>query len=72
MSNQSRLLRRTEVTTRTGLGRTSIYRGIANGSFPKPVQIGPRSVAWREQDVSAWIESRTEGTRPAVTPRRVA
>jgi prophage regulatory protein len=58
------LLRRPEVSARTGLSRTGIYQRVKRGTFPEPRQIGPRSVAWIESEVSTWIESRIAGTRP--------
>jgi prophage regulatory protein len=53
------ILRLHEVSRAVGLGRTSIYRRIAAGTFPRPVQLGPsaRAVGWRESDVIEWIES---------------
>lgn len=41
-----RLLRLKQVRTITGLGRSTIYRWMEAGRFPKPVRLGPRSVAW--------------------------
>ncbi|MFM0161339.1 helix-turn-helix transcriptional regulator [Paraburkholderia sediminicola] len=45
------------LTERTGLSRSEIYRRIKNGSFVKPISLGPRSVGWLESDVSAWLDS---------------
>jgi prophage regulatory protein len=42
----------------TGLGRSTIYRWIADGSFPAPVCLGPRAVAWRWSDLDRWTQSR--------------
>ena len=42
----------------TGLGRSTIYRWIADGSFPRPVRLGPRAVAWRWADLDRWTRSR--------------
>jgi prophage regulatory protein len=42
----------------TGLGRSTIYRWIADGSFPPPVRLGPRAVAWRWSDLDRWTRSR--------------
>jgi len=42
----------------TGLGRSTIYRWIADGSFPPPVRLGPRAVAWRWSDLDQWTRSR--------------
>ena len=41
-----------------GLGRSTIYRLVANGAFPAPVHLGPRAVAWRWSDLDQWSESR--------------
>jgi prophage regulatory protein len=56
--SEQRLLRRAEVVKMTGLGRSSIYRLMAAGSFPRPVRLSQRSVAWRSTDLSKWINSR--------------
>ena len=42
----------------TGLGRSTIYRWVADGSFPPPVRLGPRAVAWRWSDLDQWTQSR--------------
>ena len=39
-----RFMRLTEVIRDTGLGRSSIYKRIAEGVFPKPVPLGGRTV----------------------------
>lgn len=44
----------------TGLGRSTIYNYIADGSFPKPVSLGARAVAWVESEVQDWILERIE------------
>jgi prophage regulatory protein len=54
-----RLLARLPVVLKvTGLGRSTIYRWIADGSFPPPVRLGPRAVAWRWSDLDRWTSSR--------------
>ena len=54
-----RLLARLPVVLNmTGLGRSTIYRWIADGSFPAPVRLGPRAVAWRWSDLDRWTSSR--------------
>jgi len=56
----TRLIRIREVQHRVGLGRSTIYRWMAQGKFPKPVQIGSYSVAWKENDIEQWISRRIE------------
>jgi prophage regulatory protein len=52
------LARLPTVLKATGLGRSTIYRLIADGSFPAPVRLGPRAVAWRWSDLDQWTLSR--------------
>jgi prophage regulatory protein len=60
-TQRERLLRRPEVEKMTGRGRSAIYEGISNGTFPAPVKIGPRAVAWPESTIAQWIADRIEG-----------
>jgi prophage regulatory protein len=53
--NQIRLLRCPSVTHVTGLGRSTIYKKMKEGTFPRPLKISVRHVAWREQDILDWI-----------------
>ncbi len=53
-----KLLRRPEVEARTGLSRSTLYDWMKRGEFPVPVKLGARLVAWRESEVTAWLESR--------------
>lgn len=53
-----KLLRRPEVEARTGLSRSTVYLWMKLGQFPCPVRLGSRLVAWRESDVSAWLQNR--------------
>ena len=66
-----RFIRLNEVLSRTGYGRTSIYRKMEDGSFPRSVKLGgppvdpeafdSRAVAWIENEVEQWIDSMIEG-----------
>jgi prophage regulatory protein len=57
------------VMARVGYGRASIYNMIAAGTFPAPVKLGPRAVAWRESDLACWIASRS--TAQAAEPEHL-
>ena len=52
-----RLLRLPEVLNRTGLSRSTLY---ADSTVPRSVKIGPRAVAWDEDEINAWIEAKLE------------
>ena len=56
-----RMLRRKEVEAITGRSRSAIYEGVAAGTFPKPVKIGARAVAWPESVIRNWIAERIDG-----------
>lgn len=56
----TRLIRLPEVQHRVGLGRSTIYRWMSEGKFPKPVQLGGYAVAWAEDELEAWIAKRLE------------
>lgn len=66
----TRLIRIKEVQHRVGLGRSTIYRWMAQDKFPKPVQLGGHLVAWQERSINSWInncqadlKSRTSGPK---------
>lgn len=59
-----RLLRLPEVKEKVGLSRTAIYKLIAAGAFPRQISIAPRTVAWSQDDLEAWIEERLNGHEP--------
>ena len=54
----TRLIRLDEVKRRKGFQKSSIYNGIAGGTFPQPVPLGARAVAWVEDEIQEWINSR--------------
>jgi predicted DNA-binding transcriptional regulator AlpA len=41
----------------------NIYSWIKAKSFPAPVKLGPRSVAWLKEEVDAWVTARVATTR---------
>jgi prophage regulatory protein len=55
--NNDRILRIRTVLDRTGLSRSTLYRKVQNGTFPKQVQISTRCAGWRESSVNAWMKN---------------
>lgn len=51
------LIRLPELLALTSKSRSTLYREISNGTFPAPVRIGARAVAWRASDITEWLES---------------
>ena len=46
------------VSGKVGLSRGSIYVYMNAGTFPRSIKIGPRRVAWIEQEIDEWIMQR--------------
>jgi prophage regulatory protein len=53
------LLRLPQVMKATGLARSTVYKLVAARSFPVPVRITGRSVAWHAMEVQTWIGERS-------------
>jgi prophage regulatory protein len=53
-----RILRPREVTEFTGLSRTTIWRAVKAGTFPKPVRLTPSTIGWCQTDLAHWIAER--------------
>lgn len=56
--SSERLIRLPEVRQRVGLGRSTIYRLMELGSFPKARKLGPRAIAWSEGEIDSWIKAK--------------
>jgi prophage regulatory protein len=61
-SNSALFLRIGTVVRITGLGRSTIYRLMADAQFPSPVRLTKRVVAWRRTDLERWSEGRPTAT----------
>lgn len=55
-----KIIRLKDVIDFTGLGRSTVYKYISEGTFPKPVSLGDRCVGWVEGEVHDWILARIE------------
>jgi predicted DNA-binding transcriptional regulator AlpA len=42
------------------ISRSSWWSGIKAGRYPKPVKLGPRTTAWRVEDIRALITQFSE------------
>lgn len=54
-SRPLRLIRLAEVKFRTGLSRSTIYRRMEEGTFPRSRSLGGSIVAWAEHEIDHWI-----------------
>ncbi len=55
VSNKERIIRLKTVLTRTGLSRSTLYRKIGEGTFPRQVPISLHGTGWHESAVDRWI-----------------
>jgi len=56
----NRCVRIRQVCEMTGMSRASVYRKMADGTFPKSFKIGESMSAWRVATIEAWIAEREQ------------
>lgn len=39
------------------IGRSTWWAGVRSGRFPKPVKLGPRTTAWKVEDIRKLIDT---------------
>ena len=52
-----RMLRLNTVLDRTGLSRSTLYRKIEAGTFPRQIRIAQRCCGWRESAINEWLQN---------------
>ena len=52
-----RIVRMKTVLARTGLSKSTIYRKIAEGTFPPRIRISINGAGWKESDINRWVEN---------------
>jgi prophage regulatory protein len=58
MTAAKQFLRLPDVIKMVGKSRTAIYRDIQGGTFPAPIRIGARAVAWDSTAIETWQQAR--------------
>ena len=58
-----RILRLHEVKNSTGLSRSTIYGRMSDGTFPKHISLGPRTVGWLENEIQDWLQRQIQTSR---------
>ncbi|MFG1402072.1 helix-turn-helix transcriptional regulator [Xanthobacter sediminis] len=59
MPAPDRIVRLKTVLARTGLSRSTIYRKIAEGTFPAQLKISTNGAGWKESDLDRWVANPT-------------
>jgi prophage regulatory protein len=52
-----RILRIGTVLQLTGLSRSTLYRKVQRGEFPKQIKLSERCAGWRQSSVNAWMRN---------------
>jgi len=60
------ILREAKVKETTGLSKSTRWRLEKAGDFPKKVQLSPRAVGWRAEEVIQWCKERCEAKKGPV------
>ncbi len=60
MADTMRMLRLPDVCEVTGMSSTTIWRREKDGQFPRRRRLGANLVAWRSDEIEAWIEALPE------------
>ncbi|TPN83203.1 AlpA family phage regulatory protein [Mesorhizobium sp. CU2] len=55
MAEADRIIRLRTVLARTGLSRSTMYRKIAEGTFPGQIKISVNGAGWKESDINRWV-----------------
>ncbi|WP_157814664.1 AlpA family phage regulatory protein [Janthinobacterium sp. 64] len=75
MNEVQKFLRLAAVIEVTGRSRNTILRGAKDGSFPSPVHVSPRAIAWIPAEVAKWQKNAStrvkEEVRCQAMPRGV-
>jgi len=62
----TRILRLKQVAGIVGLGKSSIYRKVQEGTFPPPIKLGSaRASGWISTEVFDWIDDQIRRSRNA-------
>ena len=52
-----RILRINAVLQQTGLSRSTLYRKVQRGEFPRQIKLSERCAGWRQSSISAWMRN---------------
>ena len=52
----ARLLRVHQILELIPIGKSSWWRGVADGRYPQPIKLGRNTTVWRESEILALIE----------------
>jgi predicted DNA-binding transcriptional regulator AlpA len=57
-------LRLPQVLSLVPISKSAWWEGCKTGRFPKPVKLGPRTTAWKAEDIAALVKQLGGEARP--------
>ena len=57
LDTADRFLRIGSVLRLTGLSRSTLYRKVQQGTFPRQVKLSERCAGWRKSSIEAWMRN---------------
>jgi prophage regulatory protein len=64
----SRIIDKRAVLARVPFGNTTLYEGVREGWFPRPLKLTSKSVGWLESEIDAWIAARAAERASTASP----
>ncbi|XVJ69645.1 MAG: AlpA family phage regulatory protein [Rhizobacter sp.] len=58
----SGFMRQKQVLVLVPFSKSTLWRRVQEGSFPKPVKLSPRVTVWRTSDIQSWIQAYSSGS----------
>ena len=49
-------LRLPQILQLVPISKSAWWEGCKTGRFPKPIKLGPRTTAWKAEDIAEWVE----------------
>lgn len=59
-TDDERIFSTDEVLARIPYTRITIWRKVREGTFPKPIRLGPSRNGWRQSAILKWIKDRED------------
>jgi prophage regulatory protein len=56
--SDDRVLSTKELLARIPFNRSTIWKMVREGRFPKPIQLSPARIGWRWSAIVAWLDER--------------
>lgn len=59
---EDRYIRIKELATILGIGKSTIYRLVKDGKFPKQIKLTERTAVWKLSAINSWIKDKENQT----------